>query len=182
MTNDVTIFDVKLTPAHIEAALRDIANAQLPVRYPPPNAATVLRDIRAAIARKDHQQRGSLWDYAEQEFARLNGWRIGTTSFHPDKIGKRTREIHFHRDRIFDHCKYFHDHGKAIAIVAQPYGHVCENEAYSTARHYCLDCHIPPYPKASIYYPDECFFFVFTRPGVEVRWLREQVLGLEVRS
>ena len=140
MTN-VTPFDVTLTPSHIEAVLWDIASAQLPIRYPSPNAATVLRDIRAAIESKDHQWRGKLWNYAEQEFARLNGWRIGTTSFHPEKIGKATREIHFHRDNVFDHCRYFRDHGKAIAIAAQPYGHVSENEAYSLARHYHLDCH-----------------------------------------
>jgi hypothetical protein len=179
MTN-VIPFDVTLTPAaHIETALCYIASAKLP--YPPPNAATVLQDIRTAIDMKDHRWRSKLWNFGEQEFARLNGWRIGTSSFHPEKIGKRTREIHFHRDSIFDHNLYFREDGKAIAIVAQPYGHVSENDAYSTARHYCLDCHIPPHPKASIYYPNECFFFVFTRPGVEVCWLREQVLGLEVR-
>jgi hypothetical protein len=130
MTDDtITLFDFKITPLHIEATLRQIAAYQPPVQYPSPNAATVLRDISAAIKCKDHRRRGQLWNFAEQEFASLNGWRIGTSSFSPEKIGKRTREVHFHRDNVFDHCRYFHDHGKAIAIVAQPYGHVGENEA-----------------------------------------------------
>jgi hypothetical protein len=175
----IILLDFTLTAEHIEAALHYIATADL---RPPPNAATVLRDIRAAIDAKDHKRRAVLWDFAVQEFAKLNGWRIAPTSFAPDKIGKRTREVHFYRDNVFDHCRHFREDGKAIAIVAQPYGHVCENEVYSAARHYGLDCHIPTFPKASIYYPDECLFFVFTPPGVEVRWLQEQVLGMEVRS
>jgi hypothetical protein len=178
---NLTNFDFKITPAHVEAVQKAIATAQLPIHYPAPNAATVLADIKAAIDRKDHKRRGQLWEFAENEFARLNGWRIGTTSFHPDKIGKRTREVHFYRDRVFDPCRYFHDHGKAIAIVAQPYGHVSVDEAYSFARHHDLDCHVPPNPLASIYYPKVALFFVFTPPGITVSWLREQVLGLEVR-
>jgi hypothetical protein len=177
----INLFADRLSPAHVEAALHCIARAEIQA-FPSPNAATVLRDIREAIDTKDHRWRGELWSFAQQEFARLNGWRIGGTSFAPDKIGKRPREIYYHRDNVFDHNLHFRENGKAIAIVAQPYKHVCEQQAYMAARHYNLDCHIPPYPKASIYYPDECMFFVFTPPGIEVRWLPEQVTGLAVQS
>jgi hypothetical protein len=142
MTNLTNVTFNVVSPSHVEAALRCIASAKL-APYPPPNAATVLRDIREAIDTKDHLWRGELWTFAQQEFARLNCWKVGGTSFAPDKIGKRPREIYYYRDNVFDHNLYFREDGKAIAIVAQPYKHVCENQAYQAARYYRLDLIFP---------------------------------------
>ena len=146
-----------------------------------PTPSTVLGAISAAITDRRYNARNELWHYGTQEFAKLNGWKAGY-SFSPEKIGKRSREVNFYRDNVFDHCLYFRDGTKAAAIAAQPYNHVSENEARSVGASYNLETHIPPYPLASIYYPNECIFIVFTTLGATVNWLPEQVSGLAVQS
>lgn len=145
-----------------------------------PITLPILRNIRAAIDGDRCRERCKLSLFAKQEFARLNGWKITDDAFSPDKIGTYG-DVHYRRDGIFDHCLYFRERGRAAAIANQPYGHVTEAAARAVGTSYGLATHIAPSPRTSIYYPGVCKFIVYTRQGVTVRWLPEQVFGLAVQ-
>lgn len=146
----------------------------------------LLRDIRDAIDRRAHQQeRRELQANAAFQFAAINGWSPTIRPFGLAYIdfGRTDRRRPTHPDfcegSVLDHPLYFRSSGKSAAIVAQPYaasGKDCE--ACSLARSYGIECHSPPSSTASIWYPGSTSFFVFVSPGVEVRWLPEQVNGI----
>jgi hypothetical protein len=128
----------------------------------------------------------SLKQEAAEEFGRLNGWKVSNRAFHPlSIIGQRPRRTAFGDfdqyqylgiPYLFDHPIWYRGDGTYsrgyAAIVAQPYHHI-------GACQYRLARHVPPSPKASIHYPGETYFVVFTAPEVtSIRWLPEQLLGL----
>lgn len=140
----------------------------------------LISNISAAIARNDYDGRVRAQQRATAEFAALNAWRVGA-SFRPgDIVGKPRYEPYYVKDNILDHCLHFRSGGRCAAIVAQPYAHVSAAAVEQLARQYGLECHLPPRPTASIYYPGSTLFIVFTAPGTEVRWLPEQLAELAV--
>jgi hypothetical protein len=168
-----------------------------------PTIDTCLRDILTAIKKSDaeaqvyHLRRHGqglpppwrpLQEAAAKQFAALNGWEVSARGFNPENIGDWSHRIHFISDKtIWDHCLYFRERGrkKCAAIVAQPYDHFNEAYAQSVARKYNIECHVPPFPTASIYYPGSCAFCVYTEPGHLIQWLPEQmtgIVGLEGRT
>jgi hypothetical protein len=138
-------------------------------------------------ATTDLQRLRSLWrarlnlqEFAALKFAKLNGWKI-SKDFSPEDIGKVSRRpCRCLGVDVPDHPLFFLDREKrCAAIVGQPY----TDYYYETfALRYDLALHVPNYPKASIHYPDGCFFVVFTAPGRSIQWLPEQVAGLAVQS
>jgi hypothetical protein len=168
-----------------------------------PSIDSTLRDILTAIKSSDAEaqvyhlrsvspRREAPWRplqaAAAKQFASLNGWEVSARGFNPENIGSYSYQSHWIRENtIWDHCLYFRVMGrkKCAAIVAQPYDHFSVGSAESVARQYNIECHIPPHPTASIYYPGSCVFIVYTAVGHQIRWLPEQltgIVGLEARS
>jgi hypothetical protein len=156
----------------------------------PNKTGTVLRDIREAMRAvplnsqksRDHAKYERLQDFAEHEFASINGWTINEKGFPPEDIGRRRATTFHNQNRLFDHCIYFRGDGKCAALVAQPYSGVSKatNEAFAIARELGLTCHVAPHLTASIYYPGWTLFIVFTMPGHVMRWLPEQINGIQI--
>ena len=148
-----------------------------------------------AVAEPYNRQINKLCGAAKQAFAHLNGWVVAGTRGGavrlipkekrvPTGIRYVTHEWGFYFRGISDHdfvCKMPGRGGEIMAVICQPYNdHVAA--AKKAAEFYSLAVHIPPNPFASIHYPGQTQFLVFTKPGVEVRWLEEQMVELELAS
>jgi hypothetical protein len=111
-----------------------------------------------------------------EQFADLNGWQLYQpgVSFRPQDIGQRCGQS-FTGGHGIDHALYFRGSGVCAAIASQPYDDV-EDQAEKLAERYSLTLHVPPHPKASIWFPGWTRFLVLTTGGHRVRWLPEQQL------
>jgi hypothetical protein len=121
---------------------------------------------------------------AQKAFARQSGWivtqsLIGAERLIPrEKRGRGDTWWGWGRfvGAVSDHdfaCREPKRPYRITAVVCQPYDdHVAAAEA--VAERLGLAVHVPPDPRASIWYPGVTQFIVFTRPGVEVKWLEEQ--------
>ena len=124
---------------------------------------------------------------ARASFAKRNGWIVAATAtdapklLAKDKLSPGGFGWSTYVGRVSDHdfvCREPGRGGRVAAVVCQPYRD-CVAEARATAEQLGLVAHVPPDPTASIHYPGWTRFIVFTRPGVEVRWLDEQMKQLE---
>jgi hypothetical protein len=131
-----------------------------------------------------HIIRSAAGKRAKEAFAELNGWKI--KELNADDLSwlipRERRPLRSHPYRfvlagdvlldIYDHpftCRATVRPWKMTALVCQPYGHIKIAEADAVAARWGLACHVPPNPLASIYYPGQCLFLVFTKPGTSVR-------------
>jgi hypothetical protein len=145
-----------------------------------------------AVAASYNRQIDKLQDQARKAFARLNGWivagtRSGAVRLIPkekrvsDKMPHEMFGWGFYLQNISDHdfvCKVPGRGGEIMAVICQPYDNNI-TAAKKAAEHYGLAVHVPPNPFASFHFPGWTQFIVFTKPGLEVRWLAEQMVELE---
>jgi hypothetical protein len=135
-------------------------------------------------------------------FGEINGWyRADSQAFRPQDIGRQIGNSWFdgrgQRGGGGYHEQIYHDlfdHGlwyrqklggrrwRNIAIVGQPYGILADKEKIldTACKHYAaggvlLKWHMPPNPRASIHFPGSTIFLVLTLPGIEIKWLPEQM-------
>jgi hypothetical protein len=166
---------------------------------------TILRDLRLLMnsprsdsrpERARHEQRlGDQREAAVKAFAALNGWELSDLSFPPGRFGK-TRHGTSHSLRgsdpgydLFDHSLYFlrrvaGKHARVgAAIAGQPYSNLkqLKVDIDQMSQHYqgCILAHIAPMPYASFHYPGSTALVVITEPGVDVKWLPEQMSCVE---
>jgi hypothetical protein len=129
---------------------------------------------------------------AAKEFAALNGWRYSERGFAIKTLARggthETREEWLWRLNpicLLDHSVYFREIPKPyrpVTIVGQPYESATSmDRGIELARSLGLELHAPPNSVASWWYPGYTQFFCLTRPGVEVRFLPDQ-LTFEARS
>jgi hypothetical protein len=134
--------------------------------------------------RAAHREHDDAVKRAKEAFAEINGWKV------KGERGAEDLSWLLPRDQrpwpyphayvlagsvlwdVYDHpfaCRATTRPWKMTAYVSQPYRHVKIPEAHAVAAHWGLACHVPPNPLASIYYPGQCLFLVFTKPGTSVR-------------
>lgn len=146
---------------------------------------------QSVVARPYNAKIEKLQDKAKKAFAAVNGWSAASTAnwarklIPPDKRdGEWWWEWGYYVGQVIsDHnfvCKEMGTN-RVTAVVCQPY-HDCLEEAKVAAERLGLEVHTPPDPRASIWYPGHTRFYVFTRPGVTVRWLKEQVEWQQVEE
>jgi hypothetical protein len=116
------------------------------------------------MARQMDRECRELQQRAITQFARLNGFRLGSRRRYP-----------FEQHKICDHTINL-----TGALIGQPYGHRDDwkQVGEAIAAEYGLALSVPPHPLASIHFPGFCAFLVFTKPGIEVQWLPEQIVGI----
>lgn len=156
-----------------------------------------LRGIRTLIAESksdDERQRNlradqcrALQQTAIQQFSELNMWRRCPDGFRLEDIGtKRVSDFQSWRygadiARAFDQALFFKKLGRCAAVAVQP--NHCRAEALTElddlARRHGVALHRPPHLTASIHFPGETAFLVFTGPDVVVKWLPEQIVGIK---
>jgi hypothetical protein len=116
-------------------------------------------------------------------FGKINGWKL-TKNFALCDIGRSRRTFASYREGWMDHQIYYRDSARRnIAIATQPYGNHPDDfraELDRCAEEFGLRWHVPPVPRASFWYPGWTLFIVMTLPGVELKWLPEQVSGLRI--
>jgi hypothetical protein len=128
------------------------------------------------------QEYEDLQDAAMKAFAEMNGWKRTKEGFRLEKIGHARGDddyfyMHGGEDfyMLLDHCGGFQEDGKYVALLTQPYDHVTRKDWQRwEAKHPEFEVHVPPDPRASIYYPGFALFLVITARGQQVRWLPEQ--------
>ena len=146
--------------------------------------STIIRDIAATTNNDQWPLNWRLKQQAVEAFGALNGWRKARNSHEIEDIGKRCAKTKNFAarselsEKIFDHCVWYRGNGKCAAIVAQPYGHVKDDDAKALAAEHGVAVHTPPHPLASFHFPAETKFFVFTLPDHEMVWLPEQITGI----
>lgn len=131
-----------------------------------------------------------LKDDMRRAFAEANGWRLTDSSF-PTRVLARGKvhagswdawtslnnygsdsfqhEFMDHREFFREKCKPY----RAAAIVAHLYNDKADIHSWAEER--SLVAHVPPLPKSSWYYPEVTLFVCYTRPGIVVNWLPEQL-------
>ena len=131
-----------------------------------------------------HRQMEGLQQQAAKEFATLNGWRHSERLFSIKTLsrggihaapGEIPRELY--PPQLLDHPVYFREVRqpyRPAAVVGQPCDTNVDNGT-ELAHSLGLDLHAPPNPVASWWYPGWARFFCLTRPGVEVRFLPDQL-------
>jgi hypothetical protein len=128
---------------------------------------------------------------AQKAFARRNGWIVTQSLIGAERLiprEKRPEGTWWGWGRfvgaVSDHdfaCREPKRPYRITAVVCQPYNdRVAEAEA--VAERLGLAVCVPPDPRASIWHPGSTQFIVFTRPGVEVRWLKEQIEWKQVEK
>ncbi len=147
------------------AAIR--TSMRLPHSYEDGMLAARLENDRAASAA------------AAQAFADINRWKVS-------RYPERCMTFPLHADReLFDHAIYFIANRRAVAVVGQPYPKSGDDKTgariiadfHARAARMNLAAHVPPNPFASFHYPGFALFLVLTFPGVDVRWLPEQLVA-----
>jgi len=117
---------------------------------------------------------------AAYQFGRLNEWRTGPR-IHPfrlEDIGAfQVDDRCLTGSSVLDHPIHFKEREISAAVAFQPYRDHQKHFRELAAQHR-LAVHIPPYPLASIYYPQAAFFVVLTTSEHPIRWLPEQILGI----
>jgi hypothetical protein len=155
-------------------------------------AALMLEGRKAHIANPNDvikqrilsRQTEELQTQAAKAFAELNGWRFTERMFsiktlirggtHPTR-GEWPWELY--PPQVLDHPVYFREIPqpyRPVAIVGQPYS-ISVEESTKLARSLGLDLYAPPDPTASWWYPGWTKFFCLVRPGVDVRFLPDQL-------
>lgn len=144
------------------------------------------------MARPYNAKIEKLQEAAKKAFAAANGWAVMSTANWARKLippNKRGDDEwwwewgYYVGQVISDHnfvCKVIGTM-RVSAVICQPY-HDCLEEAKAAAERLGLAVHTPPNPRASIWNPGWTRFYVFTRPGVEVHWLKEQVEWQQVEE
>jgi hypothetical protein len=151
------------------------------IRYDEKVPLATRRAILSDFRRSHDFGRSQLKDKAAKMFGALNGWKVAGTSFTAKRLGKAhgDHEPHGMPPGLYDHCIYYRSSVKPFsnaAIVTQPYGDVDREPAiFDWAAKNELALHVAPVRKASIHFPGACLFIVLTLPGIDVKWLPEQV-------
>jgi hypothetical protein len=151
------------------------------IRYDERVPLETRREILSDFQRSHDFGRSELKDKAAKLFGELNGWKVTGTGFTAKRLSKAhgDDEAHGMPSGLHDHCIYYRSSVKPFsnaAIVTQPYGDVDRERAiFDWAAKNGLALHVAPVRKASIHFPGACLFIVLTLPGVDVKWLPEQV-------
>jgi hypothetical protein len=158
----------------------------------------VISDIAQMIARynQTNPKRDADWNAIKVQmqeghdaFARLNGWAVTKRSSYESLIPREQRRGsswgRYYPRQWSEYVGGVSDHDFACrdargprpfpvtAVICQPYNDHTD-EATAAAERLGLAVHIPPNPHACFWYPGFTRIYVFTRPGVEVKWLPEQ--------
>jgi hypothetical protein len=124
---------------------------------------------------------------AARLFGQINDWQL-CDWFGPDRIGKAPdgrrdwdAPVWCRRGEVlFDHDIYYRRGRLRAAVVGQPYQQSPRaREAEEAGRRFGLVLHVPPQPTASLWYPGATLFLLLTEPDVTVRWLPEQISGMQ---
>jgi hypothetical protein len=157
----------------------------------PSPTGVILRSERQRneLTRADlHRRQRELQEQAAREFATLNSWRFTERMFDIKTLVRGGAHTAWERDEIpgrldphdlLDHPIYFREISRPyrpVAIVGQPYDTATSVEKGIELAHLRgLELHVPPNSVASWWYPGHTRFFCQTRPGVEVRFLPDQL-------
>lgn len=134
--------------------------------------------ITAAVLRaQGHPAAESLRDFHIHSLAALNGWEVwaGTFAMHGLDVGKLNAKGWGAVGEVpgADHEVFFVRNGRPVALMVEPYGGLDKLADYAAL--HSLTLHTPPNPRASFWAPGGTSCGVFTRPGVGVRWLQDQL-------
>ena len=126
------------------------------------------------VARNDREE----WEELIREWGELNELKLSMAPFGPRKLagaGKPDDTSTLWPGR--DHESYFRRDRRRAAIVTEPYDSEGIRQAVlDYISPLGLVLHVPPEPRASLWYPGYTLFLVITKPDFgDIRWLPEQL-------